>query len=370
MDLTQKEHDMKKILSGIALALGLTVGLHALPTYDASGYADNTPSFSFNNTGSTGTYLVVGVIESGSSQPGILSVSYGGTDMNQGTSTYSLTSTMYEFYLATPATGANNVVVTFISTPTDYHVTVGAWDGVSGIGNMASVAPPVSTSMTYGSQGGGSLAVYFGASTGVSPTITNTAMTGYIGQARPLAAYAFGSTTITTALTFTGTATGAYQLIGTMLELQAAGTPTDTPTYTNTTVPTATPTDTPTFTSSATPTNTLVSTATLTSTLTVTPSATPTVTNTTISTNTASPTDTPTSTMTQTFTASPTASPTVTKSDTPTTGSTPTFTNSPTVTPSAPPTNTPSPSASPTNVPLAYQSLAQPVVPAAPFASW
>ncbi len=102
---------MKKIISIMALAVGLTAGLHAVQTYDASGNTDNVSSISFNANGTSGTYLVVGVVMDGANQPGILDVTYAGTGMNQGTSTYTLTSTMYEFYLAAPAAGANNIVL-------------------------------------------------------------------------------------------------------------------------------------------------------------------------------------------------------------------------------------------------------------------
>jgi hypothetical protein len=406
---------MKKLISIMALALGLAGGLHAQPTYDGSTKSDNAATFAFNNTGSANTMLVVGVFTDGAQLGSVETVEYNGVAMNQGIAQSTNTGVVYWFYLASPASGSNTVAVTFLVGPTDFHVVAAAYDACYGIG-QSNGGSGFNASMTFGAINSGNLAVYLGGSVGVSPSITQTTMTTRQSGSNTVAAYAFGETLLTTPLTFTGAATGNYQLVGAQLELLTMSTPTPTstptasPTYTASGTPTSTPTaspsntptltDTPTLTNSPTITatwtvsNTPISTSTFTAsptwsaspTPTSTFTASPTLTDTPTSTFTTSPTptDTETATLTATgtLTATPTLTWTITKTDTisatPTVTWTSTFTASPTATPTMTdtPTSTPTPTSTstftvsptptwtPTTVPLPYDSYVQPVVPA------
>ena len=306
---------MKKII-GVLGALVLAVALHAQPTFDGGAVWSNASSGTFNNTGVSDTYLVVGVYTTGASVGSILELSYGGTDLSQQTAAGGTTSSNYMFTLANPATGSNTWNITFNVAPTNYYVVVTAYDGVTGIGNTTYAYPAPNTSMTYGSIGGGGLGVYFGGNYGSAPTIADASLTSRESLSSGTSVYLFGDTGATGAQTFTGTDVVGYQLAGTMVELQGAATATITTTYTTT--PTASPTATATPTAS--PTTTDTPTITRTSTISPTSTASPTITGT--------PTITKTSTIspTVTLTATPTASPTPTLTDTLTSTVTPTVT--------------------------------------------
>lgn len=383
---------MHKKIGILALLLGLAAGAFALPTYDGSVKLDNTNTGVFNNTGSANTELVVGVYTDGVNLGSVEYVTYNGVYLNQAGSTFTNTSTVYWYYLSAPATGANTLTVTFLSTPTDYHIVVGAYDNVGGIGQVNTANPNPNTSMTFGGITSGSLAVYLGGANGTAPTLSQTGVTVRQSTTSGVGVETYGDTTITSSITWTGMDSVGYQLIGAQIELlpfvatatpsitatiTPSITPSNTPTVTSTLTssPTASPSMTPSITATTTPTITPSAspTSSPTTTLTTTPTASPTVTPTASPTSTISQTSTPTATpsMTQTLTrtfsstATPTATPSSTFSPTQTSTKTVTVTITTTATPSMTPTITPSvtPTSTPTAGTIAFNSQVQMEVP-------
>ena len=95
----------------------------------------NTASFSFNNTGSSNTYLVVTVHSTGVCSSCSPAVTYNGVAMTLQTQVGGGTTQVAVFSLAAPASGANNLVTSFGTAPTDYAVLVASYDNVTSVGS-------------------------------------------------------------------------------------------------------------------------------------------------------------------------------------------------------------------------------------------
>lgn len=125
---------MKKLMALLLMFLAFTVQTHAV-SFDNSVDEGATPSFTYNAGGTTNTMLVVGVFSTGAGST-LTAASFNGTPLTQKVMINGGTAGRSEFwYLASPASGAHTLSVTFSgTTPTAYRVVVASYDNVSGIG--------------------------------------------------------------------------------------------------------------------------------------------------------------------------------------------------------------------------------------------